>query len=307
MRPISIQRSVVRYPLDEALGSEAQLRLIRALVYDVEAPLSVADAARLSGITSAGARKALKRIEESGLIERIGSGRAQKWGLKKDQTIMVALRRLFDEERQRYDSFISRLRQAVELPEVRAAWIEQLPKRASEPAQISVVVEVRAITWMQDELRSHLIKLEKEFNLIIEVNVFTRADAPRPCHDAVLLKGTETIYEQGFRKPMQTHAEADQRSLLMAKIISELIRSDPSLITRAMQHLNRLIHEGQGTANADIAEWRQVLETYSSERLRDFLVSTSSRAERLRQSSPFFAVLTPSERDRLVSEIERRS
>ena len=307
MRPIGIQRSVLRYPLDEVLGSEAQVRLIRVLVHDVEAPLSVADAARLGGLTPAGARKALQRIEESGLVERVGSGRAQKWGLKKDRTIIEALRRLFVEEQQRYEGFIARLQRAVELPEVRAAWVERLPKSVSEPAQISAVIEVGAIIWMQEELRSRLIELEREFDLIVEVSVFTRADAPTPGPNAVLLWGAEASYTQEVRRPVQTHAEADQRSLLMAKIIAELIRSDPSLIKRAMQHLNHLIHEGQGTATADAAEWRQLLEAYSPERLRDLLVSTSSRAERLRQSSPFFAVLTPSERDRLVAEIERRS
>ncbi|MDP2401686.1 MAG: hypothetical protein Q8M66_06880 [Actinomycetota bacterium] len=59
-------------------------------------------------------------------------------------------------------------------------------------------------------------------------------------------------------------------------------------------------------ATGDIAEWRQLLETYSPERLRDLLVSRSSRAERLRRSSPFFAVLTPDERDRVVQAPEPR-
>ena len=67
-----------------------------------------------------------------------------------------------------------------------------------------------------------------------------------------------------------------------------------------------LLREDQGTASGDIAEWRQLLEAYSPERVRDLLVSTSSRAQRLRQSSPFFAVLTPSERDRVMAEAERR-
>ena len=51
MRPIGKQRSAVRYPLDEIFGSAAHVRLIRVLVHDVETPLSVADAARFSGLT----------------------------------------------------------------------------------------------------------------------------------------------------------------------------------------------------------------------------------------------------------------
>jgi hypothetical protein len=51
-------------------------------------------------------------------------------------------------------------------------------------------------------------------------------------------------------------------------------------------------------------EWKQLLEAYSPERLGSFLASTSSRAARLRQSSPFFAVLTFEERERLMDLLD---
>ena len=76
------------------------------------------------------------------------------------------------------------------------------------------------------------------------------------------------------------------------------------MIQRAIRHTDRLLHDGQGMANSDISEWRQLLETYSAERLRDFLISRSSRADRLRKSLPFLAVLTPGERDRMFSLME---
>ena len=306
MRPIGIQRSAVRYPLDEILGSAARVRLVRVLVHEVEMPLGVADAARFAGLTPAGARKALGRLAESGLVERVGSGRAQKWGLNEDQALIQALRHLFAREQQRYDELLARLQSAVALPEIRAAWMERLPLGMAEPVDVSAVADGRAISWVHEELRARLIALEKELDLIIEVAVFTRADAPTPEPDAVFLWGTDASSGSGGRRRPQTHAEADQRALLMAASVAELIRSDPSLIKRAVQHLDRLLHEGQGTASGDIAEWRQLLQAYSPERVRDLLVSTSSRAQRLRQSSPFFAVLTPGERDRVMAEIEQR-
>ena len=120
MRPIGIQRSAVRYPLDEILGSAARVRLVRVLVHEVEMPLGVADAARFAGLTPAGARKALGRLAESGLVERVGSGRAQKWGPKKGQTITQALRELFAQEQRRYEDLVARLQSATTLPEIRA-------------------------------------------------------------------------------------------------------------------------------------------------------------------------------------------
>jgi hypothetical protein len=103
----------------------------------------------------------------------------------------------------------------------------------------------------------------------------------------------------------QTHSESEERSLRMSRALAELIRTDPSLVQRALQYTNRLLREGQGTANSDIGEWRQLLEAYSPERLRELLVSKSSRADRLRRSSPFFAILTPDERDRMMKEMEQ--
>ena len=306
MRPIGIQRSAVRYPLDEIFGSAAHVRLIRVLVHEVEMPLGVADAARFAGLTPAGARKALGRLAESGLVERVGSGRAQKWGLNEDQALIQALRHLFAQEQQRYDELLARLQSAVALPEIRAAWMERLPLSMAEPVDVSAVADGEAIPWVHEELRARLIALEKELDLIIEVAVFTRADAPAPGPDAVFLWGTDADTSSIDRRRPQTHTEADQRSLRIAESIAELIRSDPSLIKRAIRHLDRLMNEGQGTASGDIAEWRQLLEAYSPERVRDLLVSTSSRARRLRQSAPFFAVLTPGERDQVMVAIEKR-
>ncbi len=305
MRPAAERRSPLRYPLDEILSSVAQVRLLRVLIHDVDMPLGVADAARLAGLTPAGTRKALDRLYESGLVQRVGSGRAQKWGLKTNDEIMQGLRHLFAQEQKRYEELVAGLKDAVALPEIQAAWIERVPLIMAEPLGVCAVVEGSAITWIHEELRSRLIPLESAFDLLIEVSVFTRADAPTPGPEAVLLWGVEATHQPLTRRAPQTHQETDQRSLRLAKSIAELIRSDPSLIRRAQQNLDRLLREDQGTARGDIAEWRQLLEAYSPERVRDLLVSMSSRAERLRQSSPFFAVLTPSERDRVMAEAEK--
>ena len=100
------------------------------------------------------------------------------------------------------------------------------------------------------------------------------------------------------------HSHREQRALRLSRGIAALLRSDPSLIKRAIRHIDRLLEDDQGAAGQDLLEWRQILQTYSVERLRDFITSQSSRAARLRQSSPFFAVLTAEERDALLHHIE---
>jgi len=306
MRHVSSQRDILQYPLDAILGSEAQVRLIRVLLHEVDSPLSVADAARLAGLTPAGARKALERLEQAGFTERIGSGRAQKYGIRPNAPASGSLSLVFEEEQRRYDDFMGGLKTAISLNEVSVAWVEPLPHAATEPVQVVVVADTDAVTWLQGELRARLVGLEKQFNLIIEIAVLTRADSAEASSGATFLWGSLPSADRGMRRPVQTHDEATQRSLRMARGIVELVRTDPSLVKRAEQHLNRLLHEGQGSADGDLAEWRQLLESYSPERISDLLVSTSSRAERLRQSSPFFAVLTAEERDRLLADLEAK-
>lgn len=307
MRPIATQRSVLRYPLDRILGSEAHVRLLRALLHETDVPLGVPDAAKLAGLTPAGARRALQRLEETGFVQRVGAGRTLQYGVRRREPIVTTLAQLFAQEEQRYDTFVSGLRAALEnLHELQEVWVESLPAGPREPVEIVMVAETDAADWMAEEVRSRLRDLEKDFDLIVEVSLFTRADAPNPAPEALHLWMAEVREEPGTRHQPLTHIEAEERSLALARGITELIRSDPSLIKRARQHLNRLVHEGQGTATGDIVEWRQLLETYSPERLRDLLVSESSRARRLRQSSPFFAVLTADERDRLLASMEEQ-
>jgi DNA-binding Lrp family transcriptional regulator len=279
--------------------------LIRVLVHDVAGPVSVTDAARMAGLSTTGARKALETLERHGIATRVGTGRAQKYGPKEGNAYSDHLRQLFEQEQQEHDDLIQQLRQAVTMPEVQDAWINDVPGESGRTLHLSVVVETKVVSWIGSELRTRLIEVEKRFDLIIEMAVFTRADSPGVPEDAVVLWGAGDLTKADRPPGLQTHAESEARSLRMSRAIAELIRTDPALARRALHHINRLLHEGQGTANSDIGEWRQLLETYSLERLRDILVSRSSRAERLRRSSPFFAILTPEERDRMMVEMEQ--
>lgn len=304
MRPPRTQHSSLRYPLDDLLASPALIRLVRVLAYEAVGPVGVTDAARMAGLSTAGARKALESLERAGIVTRIGTGRAQKYGVMEENPYLSALHQLFDQEQRQHDDLMECLRAAVGMPEVREAWVEELPLTLSEAVQLNIVAETAAVTWIGEEIRARLAATEKRFNLIIEIAVFTRADAPGIQGGAILLWGADYDGAADRAPGTQTREESAERSLKMSAAIAGLIRTDPSLIRRALQHTNRLLHEGQGTANSDIAEWRQLLETYSSERVRDLLVSRSSRADRLRQSSPFFAVLTAEERDHMMKTFE---
>jgi hypothetical protein len=305
MRPIAIQRSSLRYPLDSVFSSAAHVRLLRVLAHDVEGAVGISGAAQLAGLTQVGARTALHRLEESGIVERVGTGRSQKWALKSGHPLVGALRTLFADEQGRCDLLVGQLRQAVALPELHAAWVDRLPLTPKEPLVVTVVAETKALPWIQEELHSRLAEMEKALDIMIEASAYARADAPSPSSEALILWGGLAAETQPPTSPPRSHAEADARQLRAARVIADFVRSDPSLVQRAQRYVNGLLHEGQGTAARDVGEWRQLLEAYSPERLRDLLVSGTSRAQRLRQSSPFFAILTPEQRDRVLAAMEK--
>jgi predicted transcriptional regulator len=277
---------------------------MRVILHDIGGPVGVTDAARMAGLSTTGARKALEVLASLGVVVRVGTGRAQKYGPTEEGLFASPLTQLFEQERRQYEDLVRGLREAVAMPEVKSAWLKDMADLDERALEIDVLVETKSLGWIGPELRTRIMTVEKRFDIIVEVNTWTRADAPEMPTDAVLLWGTNEVAGRDRPPGAQTHAESSERSWKMARVIADMIRSDPSLARRALQYTNMLVHEGQGTANSDLGEWRQLLETYSADRLRDLLVSRSSRADRLRRSSPFFAVLTVEERDRVMQEIE---
>ena len=59
MRPIVSDQNSLRNPLNELLGTEARVRLLRVLATEVDGPLAVPDAAERAGLTIPGTHKAL--------------------------------------------------------------------------------------------------------------------------------------------------------------------------------------------------------------------------------------------------------
>ena len=297
-------RSSLRYPLDDILGSPGLVRLIRMLTYETVSPVGVADAARMAGLSSAGARKALMRLAALGIAERVGTGRTLKFCSKKENPFLHLLEKLFEKEHEHYENLIFTLRQILTIPEVLGAWITQLPLEIGQPLQLEITTDAKAISWIKEELRTRLAETEAKYDLIIELTLFTRADAPIPPNMAIILNGTGNPSRTDILLRRTTQMDSEERSLRLARSIARLIVLDPSLVKRARQYTNRLLHDDQGMAGKDVAEWRQLLETYSIDRIRDILVSSSSRSIRLRRSMPFLAVLTHQERDKMLEQME---
>ena len=298
MRPVASEQNPFRNPLNELLGTAANVRLLRVLARETDEPLSASDIASHAGLTTRGTRKALKRLLQSGFVLRVGGGRRHQYELNRSDKLVKALLKLFQAEKKRYEALLSSIKKELEkpIPYPRSAWIQELPNEYGDPLVIGVLHETKHLANYIHRLRTQLNQVERNFDQTIEVNGYTKADVPGLNADEVtLLFGIMPFPDKYIRemhsKP-STHKEKDQHMLEMSRKLAEAIEHDASLVRRARELVQRMSMKDHGSATKDIEEWRHILESYSIRRLSRFLTSTSERANRLRQSNPFFAILS---------------
>ena len=307
MRPIVSNQNSLRNPLNELLGKEANVRLLRVLANDVDGPLTESNVAERAGLTTPGAHKALKRLLQFGFVVRVGGGRKHQYELRRSDKLVKALLKLFQAEKNRYEALLSSIKKELEkpVPYPRSAWIQELPNEYGDPLVIGVLHETKRLANYIHRLRKQLHQVEQDFDLTIEVNGYTKADLPNLEADKVTLLYGFLPFPDKYSREMHakpsTHKEKDQLMLELSRKLAEAIEHDTSLVRRAKEHVQRMLKKDHGSATKDIEEWRDILESYSIRRLSRFLTSTSERANRLRQSNPLFAILNPDERNRLLN------
>jgi len=310
MRPIVSEQNSLRYPLNELFGTQAHVRLLRVLANEVDGPLTASDAAARAGLTVPGAQKALRRLFQSGFVTRIGGGRNYQYSIRLSERLVQIALELFQAEKARYEELLDAITTTLEnlTPHPQAVWIQAFPRKLGEPLALGVMHETRHLSKFIRKLRTQLIRVEQDFDLTIEVDGFTKADIPDLKVDKITsLYGALPLldnYGRHINTRPSTHEESDHRLMKLSRKLAEVVEHDASLVRRAKEHVDRLLQKDQGLATMDITEWRDILNLYSIPRLSRFLTSTSERANRLRQSNPFFAVLNSDEKTRLMSGLE---
>lgn len=305
-RPIASDQDILRFPLNQLLGSTAHVRLLRVLAWSVREAVSAPDAAEETGLSEAGARRALQRLVKTGFVERVGTGRAQQFRLRQGDGLVRGLTELFSLEDGRYRQLLADLRRALgELPEIRTAWLDRLPTDFGEPLHVSLVADPAALGYLVDQVRARILEVERTYDVTIELHAHTRADLPEVDWDeVVLLAGFAPDPGRRPGPPAPDHQARTEWAGRLSAWIADRLAEDATLAPRALKYVDFLLESDQGTAFHDLREWRDILAHYSPQRLADFLRSDTPRARRLRQSSPFFAVLSPSEQSTLLADLE---
>ena len=306
MRPIVSVQNSLRNPLNELLGKEAHVRLLRVLANEVDGPLTAPNAAERAGLTIPGTHKALKRLLQSGFVVRVGGGRKHQYELRSSDKLVKAVLKLFQSEKERYEALIGVIKDKIEklVPYARAAWIQEFPNAFGDPIILGVLHETKHLASYIQRLQKQLYQVEQNFDLTIELNGYTKADLPDSEADKVTPVYGVLPFQDKFSRKMYetplTREEKNKRMLEISRKLAEAVEHDTSLVRRAKEHVKRMLKSDHGAATKDIEEWHDILESYSVRRLSQLLKSTSERASRLRQSNPLFAVLKSDERSRLL-------
>lgn len=304
MRPIATLQDVVQFPLNELLGTGANVRLLRLLAAEVSGPVGTPEAADQTGLTKAGARRALRKLVRTGFVEEIGGGTAQRFQLR-DDPVTDQIRSLFRVERDRYHRLTSQLRAVLgSLTEIQTAWIDAPPTRPGHPLHVGILSDTRSLNYLEEQVRQRINEIESDFELTIEIHLFSPADAPDvPWSEIVLLAGH---VQRSMPVIGSSHSDRIERAALVSRLVADLIQRDSTLLARAIRYVDFQLEGDIGSASHDLREWHDILSRYSPQRLAEFLRSDTPRAQRLRQSSPFFAILNPEEREVLLDALGDR-
>ncbi len=320
VRPLKRRQSALRTPLNRILGAEANVRLLRVVTLEPDS-LTRSELGRRAGVGEKGAHLAARRLEEEGILRRVGSGPRQQVTFELRHPLAEPLQALFRAEHARTERLIEKVKLAIrELsPDVDAAWIEgafaTLQDRPGDPLEIGVLARGGALPGVMKALRMSLGPIEAGEDIRIELKGYTRPDLevirPDEARDlakAIPISGTPPSAFTKLGRETQDlrnlvmHADRDRQQALIAEEVATRLVRNPGILQAAKEWIEKRLDAASARERAELEEWLSILNTSSPSRLARFLRDTGERATRLRQTFPFMEVLSPDERAAILQK-----
>lgn len=305
-------QSTLRAPLNMIFGTEASVRLLRALVH-AETPLAAGELARRAELGRTSIYPALEALEQAGIVAFVGAGAQRLATFRRDHSLAKPIADLFRAESRRVEALVAMLRTICKDLGVHATsiWLEDLTAHDQDLAdavRCYVLADPKKLPAIVDLLSMKLEPIERKFDVRIDVHGLTRseqearsrAEAAR-LDDAILLYGIPPVAGIAGHSPPAAslsgrHEDHDARARRLAVAIAKKLKRDPALARRLR---NRLIHrlpDASPQEARELKEWVRILSGMSPAHLQRFLMENSERATRLRQTLPAMDVLTSAER-----------
>lgn len=299
------------------LGTEANVRLLRELAR-AGIPLGAGELARRAQLGRTSVYPALAALERSGIVEYVGAGATRQVRLRKAHPLATPIASLFRSETERNESLVAALRNLLGQFEkaVTSAWLaDQLHGTdQGDPDTMTcyIVAEPRSLPSIVDRVEDNLTEIERAFQVHIEVVPLSRSEVmsrvPVESLDGALLLAGIPPMALVERSPaaravrnLKVHGYHDAGSRRLALAVAAKVRHDPSIVRRIRANILTRMETASEQERRELKEWLRIVSTMSPAKLQRFLVDGSERAVRLRQSLPALGVLTPRERDRVLT------
>jgi DNA-binding transcriptional ArsR family regulator len=310
MRPTAQPQSALRTPLNDILGTEANVRLLRVLS-ERTMPATAAELARQSELQPSTVHRALKMLELAGIAEFSGA----TISLRNSSPLAEPLRQLFAHERERQGAVMDgliRIGRSLRRPPI-AMWVEgpvaRGTDRPGDPVILVVVDNPGEVDRTRETVARAAERIEASQDVTIEVRGRTLADLeaspgqlPAGPGTAIPLTGVtpEGLIARGSPGPEQrrrivSHADLDSNALAMGRAVATALLRDPALVERARSRLDKRWQVASVRERKELDEWRAILRTSSGARLRRIIADTGERSVRLRQTLPFLGILSAAE------------
>jgi IclR-like helix-turn-helix domain-containing protein len=315
VRPTTQPQSGIRAPLNDIFGTEANVRIMRALSSS-PAPISAAELARQAQLQRSSVHRALKTLTDLGIVSPTGPAPHRQVSLAESSPLAQPIRALFTAEQSRYDKLFASLQRAstrVEPPPI-SVWVEGTVARGVDRPGEAVIVcalgNARDIDHSAEALREALQSVERQLDVTIEVRSRTLADLEaksgnleNQLKDAIPVFGIPPMgllkrYRGEWEKRnIRAHGDHDARSLTLGKRIADRLAHDPSLVARARARLHDRWSKASARERKELDEWRRILDTATPARLRKILSDPGERGTRLRQTLPFLGIVPEEDRN----------
>jgi DNA-binding transcriptional ArsR family regulator len=330
MRPPARRQSALRTPLNDVLGTEGAVRLLRELALD-GVPLGVGPLAERTRLQRTSARRALTALLDTGLVDIAGGKSAPQYSLRRTHPLAPTIIHLYEMERQRVETIFDAIKQVIRqiAPPPTAAWLEGAVAAGTDepgdPLLVRVIAPAPHLAETMSSVRTALATLEETQDITLVVSGATPADiaAQRDSDDEwdtrmrtarslfgippIALLSQPAGQVTASTSPRSTsqlrrHADLDARGLDIARAIAGRLRHEPTLAARALLFVEQRMRSASPQERPELEEWSQLLRTASPARLRRFLVDPGERATRLRQTLPFLGILSPEERQAVLDD-----
>jgi DNA-binding transcriptional ArsR family regulator len=301
-------QNALRVPLNDMLGAEGNVRLLRILSL-ARTPLAAGELAQRAELGRTSIYPALDSLERAGIVTFVGAGAQRQVAFRTQHPLARPIVELFRAEERRLRDMLAALGEVARglKPRPIGVWVEGLSDPLDDIVACWVLGDPKTLTQLTDAFSQQLGPIEREYDVHIEVHGTTRSELAKRVppedgdvlDDAVVLAGVIPRHVKDANEDRtKDHDAHDTRARRLAIALAAKLKRDPGLVRAARSQIAERLNNASPGEQRELREWERIL-ALSPARLQRLLTDPGERATRLRQTLPALGILSPAERDKV--------